>query len=63
MYDVVYVDSTTGWQVIATGLQREPAAQLARDEAKRRNVCRMFLAGSPATPRTNAVLVVEAGQP
>ena len=63
MYDVVYVDSTTGWQVIASGLPREPAAQLARDEAKRRKACRMFLAGSPATPRANAVLVVEAGRP
>jgi len=60
MYDVVYVDSATGWQVIASGLQREPAAQLARDEAKRRKACRMFLTGSPVTPRTNAVLVIEA---
>ena len=63
MYDVVYVDSTTGWQVIARGLQKESAAQLARDEAKRRKACRMFLAGSPATPRANTVLVVEAGYP
>jgi len=60
MYDVVHVDSTTKWRVIASGLEREPAAQLARDEARRRKACRMFLAGSPVAPRANAVLVVEA---
>jgi hypothetical protein len=61
MYDVLYMDRGSHCKVVATGLGKEPAAELARAEAQRRRASRMFLAGSASIPRRNAVLVIRSG--
>lgn len=59
-YDVLYLDQASHPSVIAAGLARESAVTLARAEARRRRVGRMFLAGSEPSPRGELVLIVEA---
>jgi hypothetical protein len=61
MYDVLYMDRSSHCKVVATGLGRGSAAEVARAEAQRRRASRMFLAGSAFIPRTNAVLVIRSG--
>ena len=61
MYDVLYMDRASQCKVVATGLGKEPAAAIAREEALRRRASRMFLAGSASIPRTNAILVIRSG--
>jgi hypothetical protein len=56
MYDVVHLDRSNRSRVIACGLDRTAAVDLARVEAARRRVGRMFLAGSE--PRGECVLIV-----
>jgi hypothetical protein len=60
MYDVVYTDQGNRQQLVATGLARDDACELARTEARRRRVGRMFLAGSEQSPRGEMILIVES---
>jgi hypothetical protein len=60
MYDVVYLDRTKRQTLVAEGLARDAACDLALQEARRRKVGRMFLAGSRQTPSGEVVLIVES---
>ena len=60
MYDVLYRDPKHAERVIAAGLEREAACELARAEASRRHSGRMFAAGSDLTPVGNVVLIVDS---
>jgi hypothetical protein len=60
MYDVLYLDQTSHQRVIAEGLARESAVTIARAEARRRRVGRMFLAGSEPSPQGELVLIVQS---
>jgi hypothetical protein len=60
MYDVLYHDSSNRERLLASGLGREAACAVARAEARRRNVGRMFLAGSVPGPRSAMILIVES---
>jgi hypothetical protein len=62
MYDVVYLDRTQRQTLVAAGLARDAARALACEEAKRRNVGRMFLAGTQQTPTGDLVLIVESAR-
>jgi hypothetical protein len=62
MYDVVYLDRTQRQTLVAAGLARDAARDLACQEAKRRNVGRMFLAGSQQTPTGDLVLIVDSAR-
>ena len=62
MYDVLYLDQTHHQRVIAAGLARESAVTLARAEARRRRVGRMFLAGSDPSPQADLVVIVQSEQ-
>jgi hypothetical protein len=61
MYDVVYLDQTQHRRVLAAGLVRDRAVTLARAEARRLRVGRMFLCGSEQSPRGEMILIVESG--
>jgi hypothetical protein len=58
VYDVLYLDQRGSSNLVAAGLTREVAARTARDEARRRGVGRMFLAGSELPASGCAVLIV-----
>jgi hypothetical protein len=60
VYDVLYLDQSSHSRVIAAGLGRDSAVTVARAEARRRRVGRMFLAGSEPSPRGELVLIVES---
>lgn len=63
MYDVVHMAPKDGSQrrsLIASGLSKQAACELARSEARRRNVGRMFLAGSEPRPDGEVVLIVDS---
>jgi hypothetical protein len=60
MYDVVYLDRAHHRRVLAAGLGRDSAVTIARSEARRLRVGRMFLAGSEEMPRREMVLIVES---
>lgn len=60
MYDVLYMDRTHGERVVASGLGRQRACEIARAEARRRRVGRMFLAGSELGQITDLVLIVDS---
>lgn len=60
MYDVLYLDQASHTRVIAEGLRRESAVTIARAEARRRRVGRMFLAGSDPAPRGELILIVDS---
>jgi hypothetical protein len=62
MYDVVYQDQSKRGKLVARGLAREAACDLARHEARRRGVGRMFLAGSDPTPRAEVILIIESAR-
>ena len=59
MYDVLYLDHDGHSRLLASMLEREAAAQLARTEARQRHGGRMFLVGSEQ-PRRGCVLIVRA---
>ena len=59
VYDVLYLDQTSQSRVIAAGLGRDSAVTIARAEARRRRVGRMFLAGSEPSQRGELVVIVE----
>lgn len=60
MYDVVYLDQAQHRRVLAAGLGRDRAVTLARAEARRLRVGRMFLCGSEQSPRQGMILIVES---
>jgi hypothetical protein len=65
VYDVLYMAYRNGQpqrSVLAQGLDRDRACELARDEARRRNAGRMFLAGSEPHAIGDVVLIVESGR-
>ena len=61
MYDVLYLDRVQGETILAKGLAREAACDMARTEARRRQVGRMFAAGSELG-RSDVVLIVESAK-
>jgi hypothetical protein len=63
MYDVVFLDETRKWTVLASGLSGDAAATVARSEAKRRQAARMFRTGSEPPSKGRVVLIVEATPP
>ena len=60
MYDVLYRDPKHAERLIAAGLGREAACELARSEARKLHVGRMFAAGSDLTPVGDVVLIVDS---
>ena len=62
MYDVLYLDSSGGSKLVGSGLDRESATELAREEARRRHAGRMFLAGSERPCRGGVVLIVDPAE-
>jgi hypothetical protein len=60
VYDVLFLDRTHGDQVLASGLDRDDACQVARAESERRGVGRMFLAGSDVGNRREMVVIVDS---
>jgi hypothetical protein len=60
MYDVVYINRTRRPTVLESGLARDSAVTVAREEARRRRAGRMFLAGSEPMDRRSVVLIVES---
>ena len=62
MYDVLYLDHTSRGKLVASGLAKRAACDLARTEARKRGVGRMFLAGSEMTPVGDCVVIVHSGR-
>ena len=62
MYDVLYLDHSSRGKLVASGLQRGAACDLARAEARRRGVGRMFLAGSEGAPVGDCVVILQQPQ-
>jgi hypothetical protein len=62
VYDVLYFDRASHSEVVAEALRRESAVSIARAEASRRRVGRMFLAGSEHHRTGGMVLIVEANR-
>jgi hypothetical protein len=60
MYDVLYLDHSHTGKLVATGLEKSAACELARAEARRRGVGRMFLAGSEMGPVGDVVVIVHS---
>jgi hypothetical protein len=58
MYDVVYLDRTQNRRLIASGLGKDSAMTIARSEARRLRVGRMFLAGSDQAFGRDVVVIV-----
>jgi hypothetical protein len=60
VYDVLYMDRSKGEKIVASGLAREDACDVARAEARRRGVGRMFLAGSELGRPDDLVVIVDS---
>lgn len=60
MYDILYLDRSHGQKVLASGLDHDAACDVARAEAQRRGVGRMFLAGSERNPVGEMIVIVES---
>lgn len=60
MYDVLYIDRGDRRTLLAEGLARDTACDLARSEAAKRKVGRMFLAGSEFMELGEVVVIVES---
>jgi hypothetical protein len=60
VYDVLFLDRTHSQKVLARGLARDDACQLARSESQRRGIGRMFLAGSELGPMGDVIVIVES---
>jgi hypothetical protein len=58
MYDVLYMDHSSTGKLVASGLAKGAACELARAEARRRHVGRMFLAGSETSSVGDVVVIV-----
>jgi hypothetical protein len=59
MYDVMYM-GRSGEKILARGLAREDACDVAKAEARRRGVGRMFLAGSELGRPDDLVVIVDS---
>ena len=57
-----YREGTERRSILASGLDRDAACELARSEARKRNAGRMFLAGSEPRPVGDVVLIVDSAQ-
>jgi hypothetical protein len=62
MYDVVYLDRTHHERILASGLGKDSAVSIARAEARRLRVGRMFLAGSEQALGGEVVVIVPSDQ-
>jgi hypothetical protein len=62
MYDVLYMDRSKGERIVASGLARQDACDVARAEAQRRGVGRMFLAGSELGRPDDLVVIVDSNR-
>jgi hypothetical protein len=62
VYDVIYLDPASHAKSLAEAVGRDSAVAVARTEARRRRVGRMFLAGSER-PRAGEVVVIVESQP
>ena len=60
MYDILYLDRSHGQKVLASGLDHDAACDVARAEAQRRGVGRMFLAGSERNPVGEMIVIIES---
>jgi hypothetical protein len=60
VYDVLYMDRSHGEKILAKGLGREDACDVAKAEAQRRGVGRMFLAGSELGRSDELVVIVDS---
>jgi hypothetical protein len=60
VYDVLYLDRSHRQKVLGSGLDHDAACDLARAEARRRGVGRMFLAGSERDPAGEMIVIVES---
>jgi len=58
MYDVLYLDHSSRGKLVASGLVKSAARELACAEARKRGVGRMFLAGSEMGPVGDVVVIV-----
>ena len=61
MYDVLHVDGHRE-KVVASGLAKQAACELARSEARRRRIGRMFLAGSEVASVSECMLIVHSAR-
>jgi hypothetical protein len=61
MYDVLYIDHSSRGKLVASGLAKSAACDVARTEARKRGVGRMFLAGSEMTPVGDCIVIVHHG--
>jgi hypothetical protein len=62
VYDVLYMNSSNGEKIVARGLARQDACDVARAEARRRGVGRMFLAGSELGRADELVVIVDSNR-
>jgi hypothetical protein len=62
MYDVLYMDRSKGERIVASGLARQDACDVAKAEAQRRGVGRMFLAGSELGRPDDLVVIVDSNR-
>jgi hypothetical protein len=62
VYDVLYLDRSKGQKIVASGLARQDACDVAKAEAQRRGVGRMFLAGSELGRSDELVLIVDSNR-
>jgi hypothetical protein len=62
VYDVVFLDRSHAETVLGSGLDHDAACDVARAEAQRRGVGRMFLAGSELNPIGEMIVIVESRQ-
>jgi hypothetical protein len=62
VYDVVFLDRSHAETVLSSGLDHDAACEVARAEAQRRGVGRMFLAGSELNPIGEMIVIVESRQ-
>jgi hypothetical protein len=60
VYDVLYMDRSHGEKIVARGLARQDACDVAKAEARRRGVGRMFLAGSELGRPGDLILIVDS---
>jgi hypothetical protein len=60
VYDVLYMDRSKGERIVASGLARQDACDVAKAEAQRRGVGRMFLAGSELGRSDELVVIVDS---
>ena len=60
VYDVLYMDRSKGQKIVARGLDRDDACDVAKAEARRRGVGRMFLAGSELGRPDDLVVIVDS---